>query len=82
MAITFHPLGQFSLTAAAAFAEDCPGTPAEGSPKALRYAWAVDGDWRPVQVTVCQDDDARRSATGGARPSGSTRPRADALTRR
>jgi hypothetical protein len=26
MAITFHPLGQFSLTAAAAFAEDFPGT--------------------------------------------------------
>jgi len=52
MAITFHPLGQFSLTAAAAFAEDFPGTRAEGPPKALRYAWAVDGDWRTVQVTV------------------------------
>jgi DNA-3-methyladenine glycosylase II len=58
MAITFHPLGQFSLTAAAAFAEDFPGTQAERPPEALRYAWAVDGDWRTVQVTVRQDDEA------------------------
>ena len=58
MAITFHPLGDFSLTAVAAFAQDFPGTRAEGSPTALRYAWAVDGDWRTVQVTVRQDDEA------------------------
>jgi hypothetical protein len=56
--ITFHPLGQFSLTAAAALAEDFPGTRAEGPPKALRYAWAFDGDWRTVQVRVRQDDEA------------------------
>jgi hypothetical protein len=36
MAITFHPLGQFSLTAAAAFAKDFRGTRAEEPPKALR----------------------------------------------
>ena len=58
MTITFHPLGPFSLSAAAAFAEDFPGTRAEEPPKALRYAWAVDGDWRTVQVTVRQDDES------------------------
>ena len=64
MAITFRPLGQFSLTAAAAFAEDFPGARAEGPPKALRYAWAVDGDWRTVQVTVRQE--MRRSMPSSA----------------
>lgn len=69
MAITFHPLGQFSLTAAAAFAEDFPGTRAEGPPKALRYAWAVDGDWRTVQVTVRQDDEAIHAELGDQPPT-------------
>src|ERR1700759_495051 len=58
MTITFHPLGPFLLSAAAAFAEDFPGTRAEEPPKALRYAWAVDGDWRTVQVTVRQDHES------------------------
>ena len=64
MTITFHPRGPFSLTAAATFVEDFPGTRAERPPKALRYAWAVDGDWRTVQVTVRQDDEAIHAELG------------------
>jgi hypothetical protein len=56
--ITLHPRGPFSLSAAATFVEGFPGTQAERPPQALRYAWAVDGDWRTVQVTVRQDDQA------------------------
>jgi DNA-3-methyladenine glycosylase II len=56
--ITLHPRGPFSLTAAATFVEGFPGTEAERPPRALRYAWAVDGDWRTVQATVRQDDHA------------------------
>jgi DNA-3-methyladenine glycosylase II len=58
MTITLHPRGPFSLGAAATFVEGFPGTHAERPPEALRYAWAVDGDWRTVQVTVRQDDQA------------------------
>jgi DNA-3-methyladenine glycosylase II len=81
MAITFHPLGQFSLTAAAAFAEDFPGTRAEGPPKALRYAWAVDGDWRTVQVTVRQDDEAIHAELGDQPPAELARQAARDLER-
>ena len=81
MAITFHPLGQFSLTAAAAFAEDFPGTRAEGHPKALRYAWAVDGDWRTVQVTVRQDDEAIHAELGDQPPAELVRQAARDLER-
>lgn len=56
--ITLHPRGPFSLTAAATFIEGFPGIQAERAPQALRYAWAVDGDWRTVQVMVRQDDRA------------------------
>ena len=69
MTITLHPRGPFSLTAAATFAEDFPGTRADGPPKALRYAWAVDGDWRTVQVTVRQDDDAIHAELGDQPPA-------------
>ena len=58
MTITLHPRGAFSLTAAATFIEGFPGTQAERAPEVLRYAWAVDGDWRTVQATVRQDPDA------------------------
>ena len=81
MAITFHPLGQFSLTAAAAFAEDFPGTRAERSPEALRYAWAVDGDWRTVQVTVRQDDEAIHAELGDQPPAELARQAARDLER-
>ncbi len=69
MAIIFHPLGPFSLTAAAAFAEDFPGTRADRPSKALHYAWAVDGDWRTVQVTVRQDDEAIHAELGDQPPA-------------
>jgi len=63
--ITLHPRGPFSLSAAATFAEGFPGTQAERPPQALRYAWAVDGDWRTVQVTVRQDDQAVHAELAG-----------------
>ena len=65
MTITLHPRGPFSLSAAATFVEGFPGTQAERPPEALRYAWAVDGDWRTVQVTVRQDDQAVRAELAG-----------------
>src|ERR1700733_1819800 len=81
MTITFHPLGPFSLTAAAAFAEDFPGTRAERPPKALRYAWAVDGDWRTVQVTVRQDDEVIHAELGDQPPADLARQAARDLER-
>jgi DNA-3-methyladenine glycosylase II len=63
--ITLHPRGPFSLTAAATFVEGFPGTQAERPPQALRYAWAVDGDWRTVQATVRQDDHAVHAELAG-----------------
>ena len=65
MTITLHPRGPFSLTAAATFVESFPGTQAERPPQALRYAWAVDGDWRTVQATVRQDDHAVHAELAG-----------------
>jgi DNA-3-methyladenine glycosylase II len=73
MAITFHPRGPFSLTAAAAFAEDFPGTRAERPPDALRHAWAVDGDWRTVQATLRQSDKAVHAELAGRPPAQLTR---------
>jgi DNA-3-methyladenine glycosylase II len=63
--ITLHPRGPFSLSAAATFVEGFPGTQAERPPEALRYAWAVDGDWRTVQATVRQDDQAVHAELAG-----------------
>ena len=65
MTITLHPRGPFSLSAAATFIEGFPGTQAQRPPEALRYAWAVDGDWRTVQVTVRQDDHAVHAELAG-----------------
>ncbi len=65
MTITLHPRGPFSLTAAAAFVEGFPGTRAERPPEALRYAWAVDGDWRTVQATLRQNDKAVHAELAG-----------------
>jgi DNA-3-methyladenine glycosylase II len=56
--ITLHPRGPFSLTAAVTFVEGFSGTQADRAPQALRYAWAVDGDWRTVQVMLRQDERA------------------------
>jgi DNA-3-methyladenine glycosylase II len=63
--ITLHPRGPFSLTAAARFVEGFPGTQAQRPPQALRYAWAVDGDWRTVQATLRQDDEALKAELTG-----------------
>ena len=56
MTITLQLRGPFSLTASASFIEGFPGTQADRSAEALRYAWAVDGDWRTVQATLRQDE--------------------------
>jgi DNA-3-methyladenine glycosylase II len=63
--ITLHPRGPFSLTAAATFVEGFPGIQAERPQEALRYAWAVDEDWRTVQATVRQDDHAVHAELAG-----------------
>ncbi len=65
MRIPLQPRGPFSLTAAATFVEGFPGTRADRPPEALHYAWAVDGDWRTVQVTLCQDDEAVQAEISG-----------------
>ena len=65
MTIALHPRGPFSLTAAATFIEGFPGTQAQRPPQALRYAWAVDGDWRTVQATLRQDDQAVHAELAG-----------------
>ena len=56
MAFRLRPVGPFSLTAAAAFADEFPGTRTEKTPGTLSYAWAVDNDWRTVRATVRQDE--------------------------
>ncbi len=81
MAISFHPRGPFSLTAAAAFAEDFPGTRAERPPEALRYAWAVDGDWRTVQATLRQSHKAVHAELADQPPAQLARPAARDLER-
>src|ERR1700749_3125298 len=65
MTITLHPRGPFSLTAAATYVEGFPGTQADRPPAALRYAWAVDGDWRTVQATVRQHNETVRAELTG-----------------
>ncbi len=69
MTITLHARGPFSLTAAATFVEGFPGTQAEAPPEALRYAWAVDADWRTVQATVRQDTTTVHAELTGRPPA-------------
>jgi DNA-3-methyladenine glycosylase II len=71
--ISLHPRGPFSLTAAATFVEGFPGTQAQRPPQALRYAWAVDGDWRTVQATLREDDHAVHAELAGRPPAELTR---------
>jgi DNA-3-methyladenine glycosylase II len=73
--ISLQPRGSFSLTAAATFVEGFPGTQAERPPEALRYAWAVDGDWRTVQATLRQDDHGVHAELAG-RPAAELADRA------
>ena len=65
MTITLHPRGPFSLTAAATYVEGFPGTHADRPPAALRFAWAVDGDWRTVQATLRQRNETIHAELSG-----------------
>ena len=65
MKITLQPRGPFSLTAAATYVEGFPGTQADRPAAALRYAWAVDGDWRTVQATLRRHRDTVRAELTG-----------------
>ncbi|HLH65624.1 MAG TPA: hypothetical protein VKV27_07970 [Solirubrobacteraceae bacterium] len=65
MTITLHPRGPFSLSASATFIEGFPGTDTLRRSDALRYAWAVDGDWRIVQATLRQDEEGVHAELGG-----------------
>ena len=57
---TLHPVGPFSVAAAAAFTESFPATDATGTAEELRFAWPVDDAWQTVQATVRQHGDAVR----------------------
>ena len=65
---TLHPRGRFSLHAAATFAEGFPGTEADRDSGELRFAWAVDGDWRVVVVRLSRRGDAVGGELEGAPP--------------
>ena len=52
MAFRLRAQGGFSLRAAADFAVAFPGTQASSEDDHLRFAWAVDDDWRTVAVEV------------------------------
>lgn len=69
MAFTLHPHGPFSLGAAGAFAERFPGTEATRPGEELRFAWAVDDDWRTAQATVRRQADAVRVELVGSVPA-------------
>ncbi|HTW43413.1 MAG TPA: hypothetical protein VMD79_13980 [Solirubrobacteraceae bacterium] len=75
MTITLRPRGPFSLTAAAIYIEGFPGTQADRTPAALRYAWAADGDWHTVQATLRQDKETVHIELAG-RPATQLRQRA------
>ena len=78
MAISFRPRGSFSLTAAAKFAEGFPGTIAEHEKgDGLRFAWAVDDDWRTAQVTLRQTAETVRGELAGVSEEAAPRARAD-----
>lgn len=68
MTFVLRPQGPFSLAAAGAFAEGFPGTDAERAQGGLRFAWAVDDDWRTVAVTLHQADATVRGELEGTPP--------------
>lgn len=68
MAFTLHARGEFSLAAAATFAEGFPGTQADRPPDGLRFAWAVDDDWRTVRARMRQHGAAVRGELDGTPP--------------
>ena len=58
----------FSLSAAADFAEGFPGTRVVADEEGLQLAWAVDGDWRTVSVTLRQEGDRLLGELDGSHP--------------
>ena len=54
MTFLLRARGEFSLEAAAGFAVAFPGTQAVTEDGHLRFAWAVDDDWRTVSVDLHQ----------------------------
>ena len=54
--VVFEPRGDFSLAAAAAFAEGFPGTIATRDGEELEFSWAVDGDWATATVALRQTE--------------------------
>ena len=69
MVFALHPRGDFSLAAAASFAERFPGTQADRSSDELRFAWAVDDDWRTVRVRLRQRGTAVHGELDGTPPA-------------
>ena len=72
MTFVLRPRGEFSLVAATRFAEGFPGTIAADEADALRFAWAVDDDWRVAEVSVRQTAQTVRGDLRDA-PSGLAR---------
>lgn len=77
MAIAFRPRGSFSLAAAATFAESFPGTTADHDEGELRFAWAVDEDWRTARVTLHQTAKTIRGELVGVPEDTAPRARED-----
>jgi len=69
MGFILRPRGPFSLAAAATFAEGFPGSRADRPPDEMRFAWAVDDDWRTVVATVRQQGDTVCVDLDGGPPS-------------
>lgn len=69
MAFTLHARGDFSLAAAAAFAESFPGTQTDRPGDELGFAWAVDDDWRTVRTHLRQTGAVVRGELDGTAPA-------------
>lgn len=77
MTIAFRPRGSFSLAAAATFAEGFPGTTTDHDEEGLRFAWAVDDDWRTARVTLRQTAKTIRGELVGVPEDTAPRARED-----
>lgn len=69
MTITLPVPDGFTLDAAAEFADGFPGTRTQQSRGELSVAWALDGDWRTVRVTLRHHGDEIYGEVDGAHPS-------------
>jgi len=77
MTIVLRPRGPFSLSAAATFAVGFPGTIAAHDGDELRFAWAIDDDWRTAQVTLTQTAKTVRGELHGVPREAEDRARDD-----